>query len=163
MGLREKNNRRLAAHMACVTTTRYGPTALRLAALLLLPAAIAGCSGQSGGPPPSPLPIITAPPVAMAPSVSSAMATDALSDEHCQKATDGSWTYTAKLVNHNATREAFTVAIGLTKSTAVLDHALVVKTLGPGEGTDISSPGFGKDAPADGVDCGAIVSKASTQ
>lgn len=100
-----------------------------------------------------------APPASVASSVASAMAEGSLGNEHCQKSPDGTWTYTARLTNHDTAREAFTVAIGLTRATAVLDHAMVERTLGPGESMDISATGFGKDVPSGGTDCGAAVSK----
>ena len=138
--------------------------ARRLAASLLLPAALAGCSAPSASPPSSsPLPTISATPVALAPSVSSAMASDALSGEHCAKTADGSWSYTATLANHDTAKETFTVSVGLTASTAVLGHTVVEKTLGPGESTTVTGSGFGKDVPADGTDCGATVSKERTE
>lgn len=152
-----------AGHKARLTAIRHGPMTRRLAASLLLPAALAGCAAPKAGPPPSPLPTITSSPVALAPSVASAMATDALSGEHCEKTADGSWSYTANLANHDTGAEKFTVSVGLTESTAVLGHTVIEKTLGPGESTTVTGSGFGKDVPADGTDCGATVSRERTE
>ncbi|GAB2767082.1 hypothetical protein GCM10027090_41110 [Sinomonas soli] len=91
------------------------------------------------------------------------MADGALSQERCQKSADGTWSYAARLTNRSSGRATFTVAIGLTRATAVLDHAMVQKTLGPGESADISATGFGNDAPSAGTDCGAAVSKESAE
>ena len=152
--------------------TRSGPRALP-AAVLLLSVGLAGCSATGTAAATSPASTAAAitpasstaptPAESMAPPVASAMADGALSGERCQKSADGMWTYAAKLTNHDTVREAFTVAIGLTRATAVLDHAMVQKTLGPGESADISASGFGKDAPSAGTDCGAAVSKAGTE
>lgn len=150
-----------------------GPLALRLAASLLLPAALAACAAPTAAPaqrassnavaaqPPS-----TQTPAAattVAPAVASAMAAGALGGEHCQKGADGTWSYTATLANHGTARAVFTVAIGLTRDTAVLDHALIEKTLAPGETTRVSATGFGQDAPSSGTDCAATVSQERTE
>jgi hypothetical protein len=143
---------------------RYGPMALGLAASLLFPAALAGCAAQSAAAPPSPPSVpTTAPSAAVASSVSSAMATDALSGEHCAKTPGGSWVYTATLANHDTAKEKFTVSVGLTESTAVLGHTVIEKTLNPGESTTVTGAGFGADVPADGVDCGSTVSRERTE
>ncbi|AMM31701.1 hypothetical protein SA2016_1016 [Sinomonas atrocyanea] len=146
--------------------SRPGPLALRLAASLLLPAALAGCAAP-GAAPAAPgttaaaqVPSAT---VTVAPAVASAMAEGALSGEHCQKGVDGTWSYTATLSNQGAARAAFTVAIGLTRDTSVLDHALIQKTLAPGQTAQVSATGFGKDAPSAGTDCAAAVSQERTE
>jgi hypothetical protein len=90
------------------------------------------------------------------------MAEGALSGEHCEKGANGTWSYTATLANRGTTRAAFTVAIGLTRDTSVLDHALIEKALDPGETDPVSATGFGKDAPSAGTDCAATVSQERT-
>lgn len=139
---------------------------MRVAASLLLPAALAACSAPAA----TPAPVVSSagapapsPSVPLATSVASAMADGALTGEHCQKGPDGVWTYAAALTNHDTARESFTVAVGLTRATAVLDHALVEKTLAPGETAQVTATGFGKDTPAAGTDCAATVSKERTQ
>ncbi|MDR6620840.1 hypothetical protein [Sinomonas atrocyanea] len=142
--------------------TRPWPWVLPAAALLLF-AGLAGCSATGGAAATGPASSAAAPQASAAPPVASAMADGALSQERCQKSPDGTWSYAARLTNHGSGRAAFTVAIGLTRATAVLDHAMVQKTLGPGESADISATGFGKDAPSAGTDCGAAVSKESAE
>lgn len=143
---------------------RFVLEALGLAASALLSTTLAACAAPGGAAaPPSSIaaqPAATAAPGAtVAAAVSSAMAADALSGEQCQKSPDGTWTYTATLTNHGTAQSKFTVAVGLTKATAVLDHAMTEKTLAPGESAQLTISGFGKDAPSAGTDCGAAVSK----
>jgi hypothetical protein len=130
----------------------------RIAAVAAVAGLLAGCSHTPKALLPTPSLRATALPTGVPSAAASLIASDALSDQGCLLGEDGRWDYQATLTNHGQAKATFTVAIGLTVSTAVVGSAVVTKTLGPGESAQVSAPGFAKDTPTGAV-CDATVSK----
>jgi len=123
---------------------------------------VTGTSGSPGGSasPSTPATDQTAaPPSSPEPGdVSTSLnAIDALRNQSCTAAADGSWTFKGTLVNGTGSAKTYTVAIAVTVGAALQGHALITQTVQPGMSADVLARNFARTTGGAGT-CEPVVS-----